>query len=222
MSSREDQLKRILSGAIAVQLLATGLAAAQDIKIALISSKTGPFEAYAKQTEVGFNLGLEFVTQGTMTVNGKKLVVLSKDDQGKPDLAKTFQLIAKHGPDVFYKGEIAQAIVAAAQSRTRAGMVGFGKITLADLAAYDVKIRQPIVGHYRGYTVASMPPPSSGGLTIIQMLEMLERFPMGDKSHGFGFGAKNTLHVMFEAMPTLVGYIRSGKLRALAVSQTTR
>ena len=118
----------------------------------------------------------------------------------QPDLAKTFQLIAQHGPDVFYKGEIAQAIVAAAQSRTRAGAAGLGKITLADLAAYDVKIRQPIVGHYRGYTVASMPPPSSGGLTIIQMLEMLERFPIGDKGQGFGFGAKNTLHVMIEAM----------------------
>jgi gamma-glutamyltranspeptidase/glutathione hydrolase len=116
------------------------------------------------------------------------------------DLAKTFKLIARHGPDVFYKGEIAKAIVAAAQSRTRAGPAGKGLIVEADLAAYDVKIRQPIVGHYRGYTIASMPPPSSGGLTIIQMLEMLERFPMGNKSKGFGFGAKNTLHVMIEAM----------------------
>src|SRR5262245_49567355 len=116
------------------------------------------------------------------------------------DLAKTFKLIARHGPDVFYKGEIAKAIVAVAQSRTRAGPAGEGLIREADLAAYDVKIRQPIVGHYRGYTIASMPPPSSGGLTIIQMLEMLERFPMGNKSQGFGFGAKNTLHVMIEAM----------------------
>src|SRR5215831_20778348 len=66
-----------------------GVAAAEDLKIALISSKTGPLEAYAKQTETGFNLGLEFLTGGTMTVNGRKIVVLSKDDQGKPDLAKT-------------------------------------------------------------------------------------------------------------------------------------
>jgi gamma-glutamyltranspeptidase/glutathione hydrolase len=116
------------------------------------------------------------------------------------DLAKSFKLIAQHGPAVFYEGEIGQAIVAVAQSRTRAGAAGLGKITMADLAAYDVEIRQPIVGHYRGYTIASMPPPSSGGLTVIQMLEMLERFPIGDKSQGFGFGAKNTLHVMIEAM----------------------
>jgi len=118
----------------------------------------------------------------------------------QPELARTLKLIARHGPDVFYKGEIGNAVVAAAQSRTRAGAAGLGKITSADLAAYDVKIRQPIVGHYRGYTVASMPPPSSGGITVIQMLEMLERFPIGDKSQGFGFGQKNTLHVMIEAM----------------------
>ena len=53
---------------------------------------------------------------------------------------------------------------------------------------------------YRGYTIASMSPPSSGGLTILQMLKMMERFPLGDASQGFGFGAKNTLHVMIEAM----------------------
>jgi branched-chain amino acid transport system substrate-binding protein len=87
--SREDKVKRILLGAVAMQLLATGLAAAQDIKIALISSRTGPLEAYAKQTEAGFTLGLEFVTGGTMSINGRKLVLISKDDQGKPDLAKT-------------------------------------------------------------------------------------------------------------------------------------
>jgi branched-chain amino acid transport system substrate-binding protein len=62
---------------------------ADDLKIALISSKTGPLEAYAKQTETGFNLGLEYLTGGTMTVNGRKIVVLSKDDQGKPDIAKS-------------------------------------------------------------------------------------------------------------------------------------
>ncbi|GGC67111.1 substrate-binding domain-containing protein [Chelatococcus reniformis] len=64
-------------------------AAAQDLKVALISSKTGPLEAYAKQTEAGFNLGLEYLTGGTMTVNGRKIVVIAKDDQGKPDLAKS-------------------------------------------------------------------------------------------------------------------------------------
>src|SRR6266849_3708368 len=82
--------RRIAAGAAVWGMaLSAGAAFAQDIKIALISSKTGPLEAYAKQTEAGFNLGLEFVTGGTMVVNGKKLVVVSRDDQGKPDLAKT-------------------------------------------------------------------------------------------------------------------------------------
>ncbi len=60
-----------------------------DIKIALIASKTGPLEAYAKQTIVGFRLGLDYATNGTMQVAGRKLVVIEKDDQGKPDVGKT-------------------------------------------------------------------------------------------------------------------------------------
>ncbi len=59
-----------------------------EVKIALIASKSGPLEAYAKQTIVGFNLGLDYATGGTMMVNGKKLVVIEKDDQGKPDVGK--------------------------------------------------------------------------------------------------------------------------------------
>jgi gamma-glutamyltranspeptidase/glutathione hydrolase len=117
----------------------------------------------------------------------------------QPDLAKTFRLIAEQGTDIFYHGEIASAIVEA-QKRTRAGDPGIGKMTVGDLAQYNVKIRQPIVDEYRGWTVKSMSPPSSGGLTMIQMLKMLERFPLGDESQGFGFGATKTMHVMIEAM----------------------
>jgi gamma-glutamyltranspeptidase/glutathione hydrolase len=122
----------------------------------------------------------------------------------QPDLAKTLQLIARHGPGVFYEGEIAGAIVKA-QQRTRVpagshAVDGVGRMTRADLAAYRPRLRTPIVDEYRGWTIASMSPPSSGGLTIIQMLKMMERFPMGDATQGFGFGAKNTLHVMIEAM----------------------
>ena len=62
---------------------------AGDIKIALIASKSGPLEAYAKQTIVGFTMGLDYATQGTMTVAGRKLVVIEKDDQGKPDVGKS-------------------------------------------------------------------------------------------------------------------------------------
>lgn len=61
---------------------------AKEIKIAIIASKTGPLEAYAKQTIVGFYMGLDYATGGSMTVAGKKLVVIEKDDQGKPDVGK--------------------------------------------------------------------------------------------------------------------------------------
>ena len=119
------------------------------------------------------------------------------------DLAKTLRLIARHGPDVFYKGEVARAIVAAQQrSRTPAPtqFEGVGRMTAQDLANYRVVIREPVKVDYRGWTVAAMAPPSSGGLTVGQMLLMLQRFPLGDAAQGYGFGSPNTLHVMAEAM----------------------
>lgn len=80
-----------LASAAAVASLMAGAAMAQskDIKIAHIYSKTGPLEAYGKQTATGFNMGLDYATGGTMMVAGKKLVVIEKDDQGKPDLGKS-------------------------------------------------------------------------------------------------------------------------------------
>ncbi len=77
--------------ALAVAIFVAPAALAQnpgEVKIALIASKTGPLEAYAKQTIVGFNMGLDYATGGTMMVAGKKLVVIEKDDQGKPDVGK--------------------------------------------------------------------------------------------------------------------------------------
>ncbi|HEU4459526.1 MAG TPA: gamma-glutamyltransferase [Methylibium sp.] len=119
----------------------------------------------------------------------------------QPDLAKAFRLIAKQGPEVFYRGEIAAAIVAAQQrSRTPAPAEGAGRMTLADLRDYRVALREPTRFDYRGYTLAMMSLPSSGGLTVGGMLGMLERFPIGDASQGFGFGSTTTLHLMAEAM----------------------
>ena len=71
---------------------------AQEIRIAHIYSKTGPLEAYGKQTATGFMLGLEYATKGSMTVAGKKIVVIEKDDQGKPDLGKSL-LAAAYSDD---------------------------------------------------------------------------------------------------------------------------
>ena len=80
-------MRRILIAA-AAGLLASA-ASAQDLKIALIHGKTGPLEAYAKQTETGLRMGFEYATKGTMAIDGRKIVIISKDDQGKPDVAKT-------------------------------------------------------------------------------------------------------------------------------------
>ena len=86
-------MKRLLTAALCAAALVaavTGVQAAdpKEIKIALIASKTGPLEAYAKQTITGFMMGLDYATGGTMMVAGKKLVVIEKDDQGKPDVGK--------------------------------------------------------------------------------------------------------------------------------------
>ena len=117
----------------------------------------------------------------------------------QPDLAKTLRLIARKGPDVLYRGEIAKAIVdVQAVATANGGKTGL--MTLQDLANYNVVIREPIIGEYRGYRIAAMSPPSSGGLTMIQALKMIERYPLGDASAGFGFGKAKTLHVMAEAM----------------------
>jgi branched-chain amino acid transport system substrate-binding protein len=77
----------LIAAAIGAGLFASA-AAAEDLKIALIHGKTGPLEAYAKQTETGLRMGFEYATKGTMTVDGRKIVLITKDDQGKPDLAK--------------------------------------------------------------------------------------------------------------------------------------
>ena len=82
-------MRRVLVTAALGAGLIAGNAAAQDLKIVLIAGKTGPLEAYAKQTEEGLKLGFEYATQGKMTIEGRKIVLIVKDDQTKPDVAKT-------------------------------------------------------------------------------------------------------------------------------------
>ena len=88
----------IALAALAAAFAAPAFSESKEIKIALISGKTGALEAYAKQTVVGFNMGLDYATGGTMMVAGKKIVVIEKDDQGKPDLGKSL-LAAAYGDD---------------------------------------------------------------------------------------------------------------------------
>jgi branched-chain amino acid transport system substrate-binding protein len=83
-------MKAMLKGALAgAALIAAQGAFAADLKIALIHGKTGALEAYAKQTEIGLRMGFEYATKGTMEIGGRKIVIVAKDDQGKPDLAKS-------------------------------------------------------------------------------------------------------------------------------------
>ena len=88
----------------------------------------------------------------------------------QPDLARTLERIARN-PDDFYRGDLAREIAASVQK-------GGGLITAADLAQYEVKERQPIVGAYRGYEVISAPPPSSGGVALVEILNILEGFDL--------------------------------------------
>ena len=78
-----------LAAALATLALQAIPAAAQEVRIAHVYSKSGPLEAYGKQTQTGLMLGLQYATNGTMAVNGRKLVVIEKDDQGKPDVGKS-------------------------------------------------------------------------------------------------------------------------------------
>ena len=105
------------------------------------------------------------------------------------DLARSLRLIAQQGPNVFYEGEIAKKIVAEMKQHG-------GLITAEDMKSYKAIEREPVRGSYRGYDVISMPPPSSGGVHIIQMLNMLEHFPLGAQ----GLNSAQTMHQMAEVM----------------------
>lgn len=105
------------------------------------------------------------------------------------DLAATLSAIAASGPDAFYRGAIAEKIVAA----TRA--LG-GIMTSQDMADYRVIERQPVKGQYRGYDIFSMPPPSSGGVHLIQILNILEGYDLA----AVGAGSATGLHLLVEAM----------------------
>jgi gamma-glutamyltranspeptidase/glutathione hydrolase len=106
-----------------------------------------------------------------------------------PDLARTLARIRDRGRDGFYKGETARLV--AADMRRNGGL-----ITEADLAAYVAKERKPIRGSYRGYEIISMPPPSSGGVAMVEMLNILEGYDLGKMGHN----SAPYVHYVTEAM----------------------
>ena len=108
-----------------------------------------------------------------------------------PDLAASLTQIAEHGRDAFYKGEIAKKILDAEQRHN-------GTMTAQDLAEFSAEWVEPISTTYRDWTVYEMPP-NGQGIGALEMLNIMETFPLGDKDAGYGFGTTKTLHAMIEA-----------------------
>ncbi|MCZ8376645.1 MAG: gamma-glutamyltransferase [Beijerinckiaceae bacterium] len=157
----------------AVRLARDGIAVEEDLADSLPAAapRLGRFPSSAAI----------FLKDGKPLQRGDRLV--------QTDLATTLEAIRQQGPDAFYSGRIAAAIARSAQA---AG----GILTEADLAAYRPVLRQPVRGSYRGHEIVSMPPPSSGGVHLIQILNILEGFDL--KATGPGSAA--SLHLLAEAM----------------------
>ena len=107
----------------------------------------------------------------------------------QPNLAKSLFMISNKGADVFYKGEIAKWI-------SEESLANGGLITLDDMASYEAKYREPIETSYRGYKIISMAPAASGGLVLLQTLNILENFNLKDSGHN----SAKTIHILSEAM----------------------
>lgn len=104
------------------------------------------------------------------------------------DLSNTLKIIAKEGKDAFYKGKIAESIVNEVQKQG-------GIITLEDLTKYEVKVRKPVKGTYKGYEIVSAPPSSSGGAHVIQLLNIMENYDL----KSMGVNTEQSLHAWSEA-----------------------
>lgn len=142
--------------------------------IDLLATATADFRRDAPTAEIFLNRGEPFQA-------GQRLV--------QRDLAATLQAISERGVDGFYKGPVGAAIVASSQA-------GKGIITQADLDQYRTRELKPVECSYRGYGIVSAPPPSSGGVVICEILNILEGYPLKD----LGWGAAQGVHYQIEAM----------------------
>ncbi|WP_426103141.1 gamma-glutamyltransferase [Pseudomonas sp. PSPC3-3] len=171
--SKYGTLKRAQVIAPAIKLAENGFALEQG-DIDLLHTATGEFEKDK-------DLRAIFLHNGQPLQVGQKLV--------QKDLAKTLKEISAKGRDGFYKGWVAKALVDSSQA-------GKGIITQADLDKYKTRELAPIECDYRGYHVVSAPPPSSGGVVICQIMNILEGYPMAD----LGYHSAQGLHYQIEAM----------------------
>ncbi len=109
------------------------------------------------------------------------------DTLKQPELASTLESIQRSGRDGFYKGDVAAKIVAEMQKQG-------GLISLEDLENYNAVWREPLIGHYKGHKIISMPPPSSGGVALVQLFEGSKAYPLDE----YGHNAAKTIHIMTE------------------------
>ncbi|MHA7776120.1 gamma-glutamyltransferase [Roseibium sp. M-1] len=158
----------------AIALAGEGINVTPDLSASLVASAKRLLADPA-------SAGIFFKTGGLPYLPGETLK--------QEDLAKTLQLIADKGAAGFYTGEIAGKVAEKVQA---AG----GGMTVEDLSGYKAVWREPVTGSYRGYDIASMPPPSSGGTHIVQILNMLESYPLEE----FGPNSADSIHVMSETM----------------------
>ncbi|HEX3604218.1 MAG TPA: gamma-glutamyltransferase [Steroidobacteraceae bacterium] len=158
--------------------------------------------AAIKLAEQGFNLtrgDVDVLADGTRQFRGQPNVAAIFLKHGDPfapgdrliqtDLAATLRAVSKRGVDAFYHGALPAAIGAASHAHG-------GLLTAEDFAAYTVTESAPTTCSYRGYTIVSAPPPSSGGITLCEMLQVLEGYPL----KALGFHSSAAVHVMTEAM----------------------
>lgn len=171
--SKYGTLKRAQVIAPAIKLAENGFALEQG-DIDLLHTATGEFEKDKDMRAI-------FLHNGQPMQVGQKLV--------QKDLTKTLKEISAKGSDGFYKGWVAKALVDSSQA-------GKGIITQADLDKYKTRELAPIECDYRGYHVVSAPPPSSGGVVICQIMNILEGYPMAD----LGYHSAQGLHYQIEAM----------------------
>jgi gamma-glutamyltranspeptidase/glutathione hydrolase len=157
----------------AIKLAEDGFALEQG-DVDMLASATEDLRRFPATTEIFLNNGQPFVA-------GQRLV--------QPDLAGTLRLIRKHGVDGFYRGKTGAAIV-------KASRAGGGIINQEDLNRYKTREFPPIECDYRGYHVISAPPPSSGGVAICEMLNILEEYPLRE----LGWGSAQAVHYEIETM----------------------
>ena len=165
-------LEKVLAPAI--RLAEEGFAVTPELRKSLLGAK-GRMKKSSESMEVFFRNNAEPPREGEIL--------------RQKNLAWSLKEISRNGPRAFYRGAIAKKITDYMKKKG-------GLITERDLASYEALVREPVIGSYRGYSIHSMPPPSSGGVHLIEMLNILERYPLSRYSHN----SARYIHILSETM----------------------